>query len=73
MLQVVNTSQMSIEVGDFVVVTDSNKKLKTLQDEKHGGWNVGMRKVYLKFVLSIVTQSLPFQYLLHGQMTNSII
>ena len=45
LLQGVDTSHMPVEVGDFVMVIDSIKKLKTLQDEKHGGWNTGMRKV----------------------------
>ena len=45
LLQVVDTSLMPIEVGDYVVVTNSIKELKTLQDERHGGWNHEMRKV----------------------------
>ena len=45
LLQVVDTSQMPVEVGDYVVVTNSIKELKTLQDETHGGWNEKMRKV----------------------------
>ena len=45
LLTIVDTYQMPIEFGDFVVVTDSIKVLKTLQDETHGGWNDEMRKV----------------------------
>ncbi|KAK2173000.1 hypothetical protein NP493_911g00025 [Ridgeia piscesae] len=44
LLKVVDTSQTPIEVGDNVVVTDSIRKLKSLQDDKHGGWDAGMRK-----------------------------
>ena len=45
LLTIVDTSKMPIEFGDFVVVTDSTKKLKSLQDGTHGGWNDEMLKV----------------------------
>ncbi|KAI0240475.1 hypothetical protein LSAT2_008784 [Lamellibrachia satsuma] len=44
LLEVVDTSHMPIEVGDFVLVNHSAKKVKALQDENHGGWNEKMRK-----------------------------
>jgi len=45
LLQVADTSLMPVEVGDYVMVTNSIKNLKTLQDETHGGWNEKMLKV----------------------------
>ena len=45
LLDVIDTSEMKIEVGDFVLVIDSYKTVKDLQDEDHGGWVETMRKV----------------------------
>ena len=36
---------MKIQLGDFVLVLDSYKTVKALQDEDHGGWAKDMRKV----------------------------
>ena len=38
LLEVIDTSEMKIEVGDFVLVIDSYKTVKELQDKDHGGW-----------------------------------
>ena len=45
LLEVADTSHMQIDVGDFVLVIDSARKVKALQDEDHGGWSGKMRKV----------------------------
>ena len=45
LLEVIDTSDTSIEVGDFVLVIDSYKKVKDLQDVDHGGWNDNIRGV----------------------------
>ena len=44
---VVDTSEMTVEIGDFVLVNDSYKKVKALQDKGHGGWKEEMRKVHM--------------------------
>ena len=45
LLTVVNTTNMTIQNGDFVFVNESYEKVKSLQDSAHGGWNERMRKV----------------------------
>ncbi|KAI0211061.1 hypothetical protein LSAT2_004145, partial [Lamellibrachia satsuma] len=56
LLKVVATSNTAIEIGDFVMVVDSYEKVKTLQDDYHGGWVDKMRKNLgsTGFVLSIL-------------------
>ncbi|KAI0234483.1 hypothetical protein LSAT2_015246 [Lamellibrachia satsuma] len=44
LLEVADTSHVQIGVGDFVLVIDSARNVKALQDENHGGWNGKMRK-----------------------------
>ena len=45
LLEVVDTSKMAIEIGDFVFVVNSYATVKALQDEDHGGWQEEMREV----------------------------
>ena len=45
LLTLFDTSDMEIQDGDFVLVIDSYKKVKALQDSAHGGWNEKMREV----------------------------
>ncbi|KAK2149553.1 hypothetical protein NP493_2955g00000 [Ridgeia piscesae] len=44
LLTIVNTTNMTIQNGDFVFVNESYEKVKSLQDSAHGGWNEKMRK-----------------------------
>ncbi|KAI0237102.1 hypothetical protein LSAT2_012421 [Lamellibrachia satsuma] len=44
LLTVVDTTNVNIRVGDLVMVIDSYKKVKALQDKAHGGWTSDMRK-----------------------------
>ena len=46
LLEVIDTSKLTIEVGDSVMVIDSYKKVKDLQDKDHGGWVETMREVH---------------------------
>ncbi|KAK2163139.1 hypothetical protein NP493_1479g00003 [Ridgeia piscesae] len=39
-----DTSDMTFQDGDFVLVIDSYQKVKALQDSAHGGWNEKMRE-----------------------------
>ncbi|KAK2154909.1 hypothetical protein NP493_2127g00003 [Ridgeia piscesae] len=43
-LKVVDTSDVEIQFGDFVLVLDSYRTVKALQDKDHGGWTSQMRK-----------------------------
>ena len=45
LLKVVDTSQMAIEIGDFVWVIKAYSKVRALQDDRHGGWTEEMREV----------------------------
>jgi hypothetical protein len=45
LLTIVDTSDVKIQLGDFVFVLDSYRTVKALQDEDHGGWAKNMRKV----------------------------
>lgn len=51
MLTFVDTADMEIQDGDFVLVIDSYTKVKALQDSAHGGWNEGMRKVHIRLII----------------------
>ncbi|KAI0240476.1 hypothetical protein LSAT2_008785 [Lamellibrachia satsuma] len=51
LLTVVDTTNVKIRVGDLVVVIDSYKKVKALQDKAHGGWTNEMRKVIIDFII----------------------
>jgi len=42
---------MEIQDGDFVLVIDSYKKVKALQDSAHGGWNDKMRDVRIQLYM----------------------
>ncbi|KAI0236727.1 hypothetical protein LSAT2_012726, partial [Lamellibrachia satsuma] len=44
LLKVIDTSKWAVEIGDFVLVIDSYKKVKALQDKGHGGWKEEMGK-----------------------------
>ncbi|KAK2152649.1 hypothetical protein NP493_2416g00006 [Ridgeia piscesae] len=44
LLTIVNTTNMTIQNGDFVFVNDSYEKVKSLQDSAHGGWAESMRE-----------------------------
>ena len=41
----VDTSDVKIQFGDFVLVLDSYRTVKALQDQDHGGWASQMGKV----------------------------
>ncbi|KAK2138070.1 hypothetical protein NP493_8963g00000, partial [Ridgeia piscesae] len=45
LLTIVDTSDVEIQCGDFVLVLDSYRKVKALQDEAHGGWKSQMGKM----------------------------
>ena len=47
LLEFIDTSKETTEAGDFVLVVDSYKKVKALQDEDHGGWTKKMQKVHV--------------------------
>jgi len=45
LLKLIDTSHMTLQDGDFVLVIDSYLKVKALQDSEHGGWVDKMREV----------------------------
>ena len=51
LLTVVDTTNVKIRVGDLVVVIESYKKVKALQDKAHGGWTSDMRKVIIDLII----------------------
>ena len=62
LLKVVDTSSETIQVGDFVLVMDSYKKVKGLQDELNIGWKDAMRKVsfFICFQYTNIISNLPY-------------
>ena len=47
MLTKVDTTNKTLQDGDFVCVIDSYEKLKAHQDSAHGGWKETMREVII--------------------------
>ena len=50
LLEGVDTSKKTTEIGDFVLVIDDSFMIEARQDKEHGGWVETMRKVYIHLV-----------------------